>query len=161
MKKSYLHTLIFFIASGLCSLAQTAPPFAWARNCQSFYNGTSGSGNYGTAICTDGNANNYTAGWFNGTIYFDTLTLSSAGANAYYLVSYDSSGNLRWAKQFGGNISLNQDIVYDHAGHIYTTGMFSNTISFDGINFYSTGQLNCHYIARFDTSGNFQWAKIF
>ncbi len=157
--------LLFFLTSILYppgSYSQTAPPFEWATNCLAYYNGSISYANYGTGICTDEHANNYTTGWFNGTIYFDTCTLSAVGQENYFMVSYDSSGNFRWAKQFTGNGSaMATDIVYDQAGHIYTAGEFDDSISFNGFNYFTIGQRTGYYIARFDTAGNFQYAKIF
>src|SRR5262245_41978943 len=108
-----LFYFLVFTLYPIASIAQSGPAFEWAKNSLSYFNGTISYANYGVAICTDEAANNYTLGWFTGTMYFDFDSLVASAENAY-LVSLDSSGNLRWIKHFDcPDNSFPTDLVYD------------------------------------------------
>jgi len=70
---------------------------------------------------------------------------------------------LEWVKPFG---STSTDIAYsvatDATGNIYTTGFFQETVDFDPsaaiFNLTSVGSVDV-FISKFDSAGNFVWAK--
>jgi hypothetical protein len=135
--------------------------FVWAKNLGGTLN------DYGNSIAIDQLGNLLIAGYFTGTADFDpglgTNNLTSAGGIDVFVAKLDASGNLIWAKRWGG-------VEYDHAlavavgssGSVYTAGVFSNLVDFDpgmGItNFYSFGNLDI-FVSKLDSSGNFVWAK--
>ena len=117
-----------------------------------------------TSVATDANGNVFITGRYNSTdITFDTTTLINAGSTFYdlFLVKYDSSGNLLWAKTFG-NIydDLGYCVVADASGNVYVTGYFSaSTIAFDTITLNNFGNDIDVFIAKFDGNGNVLWAE--
>jgi hypothetical protein len=69
-----------------------------------------------------------------------------------------------WAKNFGDYQSEAMATVTDPSGNIYTLGKFSDTGDFDSSsNTFNLTALNLFdsYITKYDSSGNFVWAKSF
>jgi len=137
--------------------------FNWAM-------GIGGSGEENcTALKTDTNGNIYCTGSFQGTVDFDPSTgvtnLTSIGSDDIFVSKFDSSGHLIWVKQIGG---INSDIGYalslDSNNNIFLVGTFNDTVDFDpgaGITDLISQGGNDIFIARFDSNGNFVWAKQF
>ncbi|MBL0074004.1 MAG: hypothetical protein IPP34_20275 [Bacteroidetes bacterium] len=98
MKVSFLTTI--FLSMSIFILAQT-PTFEWAKNM---------GGNYGfpssTTMVTDSFGNILTAGYFQGNVDFDPgpafYYLSSENIAKTFITKTDASGNLIWAKAYGG-----------------------------------------------------------
>ena len=121
----------------------------------------------GYSITTDASNNIYVTGVFSETVDFDpstsTANLVSNGNIDVFLAKYDSNGNYLWAKKIGGrNAETNPDIVIDYAGNICISGIFKDTVDFDPsasvYNLVSSG-LNDVFFAKYDSNGNFLWAK--
>ena len=121
----------------------------------------------GYSITTDNSGNIYTTGYFEGTVDFNpgvgTTNLTSAGFRDIFIQKLDSSGNLLWIKQMGGNnYDFGYSLTIDNKGNIYTTGWFSGTADFDP----GTGTTNLTsvgfgdiFIQKLDASGNLVWVK--
>ncbi len=117
----------------------------------------------GWGICTDANGNAIITGYFNSaTITFGSTTLTSSGSRDLFIVKYDASGNVLWAKSAGGN-SQDQglSVCADAGGNIFVTGYFqSNSITFGSTTLTNAGGANNDFfIAKYDASGNVLWAK--
>ena len=137
--------------------------YLWAK--------TIGGGNIdvGTAIAIDGDDNLYTTGYFRTTVDFDpseagVAELTSPGNDDIFISKLDSDGNFLWANGFG-NVGSDRslDIAVDGAGNVYATGYFSGTIDFDpgvGVaNLVSRNNSPDVFVAKFDTTGAYVWAK--
>jgi hypothetical protein len=116
-------------------------------------------------IASDSNANLYVAGYWNGdSLNFPGTTLFNNGPPAMheiFICSYDSSGNFRWAKSYGGaEMDNGYGVACDNANNVYFTGNFkSSPITFDSYTIPNTsGQYN-YFIAKYDPSGNMIWLK--
>jgi len=136
------------------------PTLEWAKQ-------IGGSSNeLGLAMNVDLAGNVYTAGVFSGTMDFDpgplTLIVTSIGSVDAFITKSDPSGNLIWAKTFGGTLNFVYGITTDAVGNLYLTGSFQDTTDFDpGVNTFnliSAGSWDT-YISKWDTDGNFLWAK--
>lgn len=136
--------------------------FIWAKQ----FAGTSSVNS--NAISIDSSENVYVAGDFFETVDFDpnagTFNLIASGNfNDVFVCKLDSSGNLVWAKQMGGNgIDIARAISIDASGNVLTTGDFRALADFDP----GTGNfpltpigLQDAFISKLDASGNFIWAK--
>jgi hypothetical protein len=133
--------------------------YLWAKR----MGGTSHDYCYGVALDYLGNA--YITGYFWGTSNFNPdgiANLTSAGGSDVFLAKYDTSGNYLWAKRIGGpNSDDGNAVVVDALGNTYVTGSFRATANFnpDGTaNLTSTGNLDI-FLAKYDSSGNYLWAK--
>ncbi|KPL13221.1 MAG: hypothetical protein AMS26_15270, partial [Bacteroides sp. SM23_62] len=115
--------------------------------------------NIGTGIASDTSGNIFITGNFTGTITFGDVPLESGGLGDIFIVKYDGTGNLLWARRAGGgsNIYAN-DIAVDPAGNCYIIGEFYDSASFDGHVVYSTIADDV-FTAKYDTDGNAVWAE--
>ncbi|XWK88153.1 MAG: SBBP repeat-containing protein [Phormidium sp.] len=121
---------------------------AWAK---SF-----GSTNYdkGYGITTDSSGNVYTTGFFYGSATFGTTTLTASGGIDIFVAKLDSSGNVAWAKNFGGNLGETaSSIVTESSGNLYTTGYFNGSATFGSTTLTSLGSYDI-FVAKLDSSGN-------
>ena len=122
----------------------------------------------GGGITIDASNNVFITGYFSGTNQdFDpnagTAYLNSAGGNDIYFAKYDANGNYLWAKQLGSTgDDRGIEISTDATGNVFLIGNFSASVDFDpaaGItNLTSVGAADI-FIAKYNSSGIFQWTK--
>jgi len=156
MKKFLLYTLL--LIAGLM-YGQT---YEWSKTF------TGGTGNIVYAIATD-NANNvYAAGRFNGSVDFDPTSPSgnatAAGGGDLFVVKYASNGAYLWSFQVSNTWSEEaKSIAVDDEGSVYISGGFQTTTDFDPgpdtANLISASSGTRGFIAKYDTNGNYLWAK--
>ncbi|GEM_PF-1155051 len=127
----------------------------------------------GARIEIDRSGNIYIAGWFQSTnVDFDpgtgTALLSTAGGADIFFAKYDKNGNYLWAHRIGSTgISYHDgchDIFLDDRCNVYITGYFYGTnTDFDpgpGTAYLSSqGNSGDIFFAKFDSAGNYIWAK--
>jgi hypothetical protein len=121
------------------------------------------------SITVDTSGNVYTTGYFQGTVDFDpgagTTNLTSAGGNDIFVSKLDSSGNLVWAKGFGGTTyEQGFSISVDNSGNVYTTGDFAGTADFDpgvGVTNLTAIGFADAFVSKLDSTGALIWAKGF
>ena len=135
-------------------------PYAWARS-------SSGSGDESARnITVDKQGNIYHTGVFSGTADFDPgagiANLTSNGMDDIYLARYDSAGHYLWAISIGGaQYDWASMALIDDTGNVYVTGLFGGTVDFDpgpGTDFFTSGFADI-FIAKYDSAGNYLWAK--
>ncbi|MBX3043790.1 MAG: SBBP repeat-containing protein [Ignavibacteriae bacterium] len=124
--------------------------------------GLPGLGNAGgRAISTDDFENTIIAGSFAGNIYIDTVIFNSTTVpnNDIYISKFSPTGTLIWAKQFGGTgDDYARGIDADANGNIYVSGVFSNSVNFDGITLAANGSSDI-FLMKLDSNGNIIWIK--
>ena len=82
-----------------------------------------------------------------------------------FLMKLDNAGNFMWAFGVGGESTggqLGQKIVLDDAANVYVTGYYSADADFDpgaGVAMLECAGIWDVYIAKYDTDGNYTWAK--
>ncbi len=117
--------------------------------------------NNARSITSDALGNIFVAGWFDGTyVKFDTTSLTNGGPEKenFFIVRYDPSVNLVWAKTSTNNYDdLATGIATDDSGHIYVAGNYSDTMVFDGTTLISNGVVNM-FLTKLDTAGTYLWA---
>ncbi len=153
--KKLIFTIAFLFLAFQTTMAQS-PNWQWAT-------GTGGTGfDRGESIAVDGNGNSYIAGWFgSSSIKFGNTTLTRIGGVDIFIVKYDASGNLLWARNAGGT---GDDYVYSIAidvnGNSFITGEFNSlAITFGGITVTNKGGKTDAFLAKYDNAGNPAWAK--
>lgn len=118
-------------------------------------------------IAVDRLDNVYITGRYGETVDFDPgpgiSELDNAGINDAFFAKYDASGNLTWAKKIGGEGNdIGNSVAVDTLGRVYLSGQFMNTVDFDpGDNtsdMTGPGDIDI-FLAQYDASGNFIWAK--
>jgi hypothetical protein len=154
MKKIILVMLVMMVGS----VFGQVPSWAWARSA-----GPTGNEGYGVAY--DGFGNLYAIGGYGPTITFGSTTLTSAGGADGFLVKYDASGNILWARSEGGTgDEQTLALTTDYLGNVYVTGTFTSpTITFGTFTLTLTSGSGVGYcdifIVKYDPSGNVLWAK--
>ncbi len=107
----------------------------WART----WGGAQSDSN--SAVATDSAGNVYIAG---------STSSFGAGGQDVLLLKYDSTGNLVWAKTWGGSgDEAGNGVAVDSSGNVYVTG---GTTSFGGGS-------NDVYLLKFDSAGNLLWSQ--
>lgn len=144
----------------VCKLDATGN-YVWAKDVMS-----STADDWATALKVNA-GNVYVTGQFSGTADADpsavTYTLASNGGYDAFVSKIDASGNLVWAKSFGGTSDDNgRAVAVDGAGKVYVAGSFQNTTDFDpaaatSYTLTSNGS-NDIFILNLDASGNYVWA---
>ena len=146
-----IFNIIIFISSSYVSNGQT---WAWAKS--SIGSGTDNA----YSVATDTSGNVYITGNYGSpTITFGSFTLTNQGG--IYLVKYNASGNVLWAKSSINSTSTNYgwSVKTDKFGNAFVTGYFSSpTIIFGSYTLTNTGGLDA-FLTKYDPNGNVLWAK--
>lgn len=127
----------------------------WAKR------GGNSANDFSYGITVDASGNSYVMGeYLSSSITFGSTTLINAGSSDFYIVKYDSVGNVVWAKGNGGAAGdYGYGITTDASGNIYVTGGFrSSTITFGSTTLTNTGGYDI-YAAKYSSDGNVLWAK--
>ena len=141
----------------------TAGQYQWA-----FRVGGTG-GDVGYQIATDASSSIYVTGYFQGTnIDFDpsgsAANLSSAGGSTdIFVAKYNSAGQYQWAFKIGGtDYDYGTAITINPSGEVFTSGYFQSiNTDFDpgGSAANLSGESGYDlYLAKYNTSGQYQWA---
>ena len=118
----------------------------------------------GYSITTDASGNVYATGDTNYPITIGATTLSHIGGRDMFIIKYDSSGNVLWAKGAGGSgDDYIQSSTTDASGNVYVTGYYNSPyIAFGGstliVNADGWGVTQDMFLVKYDSSGNVLWA---
>lgn len=120
------------------------------------------------------NGSIYVSGTFENTMNFNTPNATgtneviSAGASDIFIAKFDTAGSFIWARRCGGS-SLESDGAGSIAiaqSAICIIGSFANSINFNTPSASATNYLTSSnstdrdaFLAKFDTSGSFIWAR--
>ena len=115
----------------------------------------------GYVVSTDSNGDVYVIGTFaSASITFGTTILHIDGGLDIFIVKYNSSGNVLWAKSEGGNSG---DVCYgasiDVSDNLYVTGCFGSTsITFGTITLTRVAHADL-FLVKYNELGGVVWAK--
>lgn len=114
------------------------------------------------AISIDENGNIYLTGYFKTETKFGSYNFISQGISDAFIVKYDPSGNVVWAKQAGGSDEdEGEGICVDKKNHlIYITGEVHQPGNFDTCYFNTIGFMDI-FVAAYTMDGNAKWVKIY
>lgn len=154
MKKLYI--LIAFTFVSIYANAQT-PNWTWVQS----------ESNNGTETimgsATDSEGNTYVVGNFKeASITFGTTTLTNTmpSINEIFIVKYDGSGNVLWAKAIAHNgIDDIGSIAVDAENNFYLTGTYNSYPIVFGNDTLLTGGGYFSFLVKYNSSGTPIWAK--
>jgi PKD-like domain/Secretion system C-terminal sorting domain len=120
----------------------------------------------GRGICTDASGNVYMVGEYNDSITFGTTVLRSSNYKSAFLVKYNASGTVLWAKRFTGTNSgiTAAKVRCDNAGNIYVVGTFYGIAKYDTVSttIGVSGGSTDIFISKINASnGALLWLKSF
>lgn len=108
------------------------------------------------AIAANENGTVAIAGYFAGTAYFDNHGVTYLDYNDVFVANYDSAGNNLWVRAGkGGQLDVAFALTSDASGNIFSTGMFENSIDFDGNVLSGNGR--DIFLNSYDAAGNLRW----
>lgn len=113
------------------------------------------------AISTDVAGNCYLTGYFTGNSMFSGIMLPSSGYfdSDVFILKYNPSGILVWAKRAGGTSNdIGYGIDVANNGNIFVTGVFHGTKSF-GDNVLTRVSGSNGFVAKFESSGKMTWSR--
>ena len=128
----------------------------WAR-------GVGGTANdLGSAVTTDAAGNVYFSGVYTSptiTLGSFTLTNNNANCSSVFLVKYDPSGNVIWARSPGGpGCLLTTKLITDATGNVYLSGYFWNaSITFGATTLPNSGTYDL-FLVKYNPAGIVVWA---
>ena len=108
-----------------------------------------------------GDGHVFVTGYFNGTVDFDPgpgmIKYSSNGYDDVFLSKFSTSGDLIWARAWGGNnVDYGTGISVDGYGNVYTGGHFQNSVDFapDGGDIHNSNGLYDIFLVKHLSAGN-------
>ncbi len=119
------------------------------------------------SVAADRNGNSIICGWFVDSITFGSYKLGAFPTEAgdFFVVKYDSLGNVLWAKQAVIPNLVNpyngcegRTVATDKIGNIYVAGIFMDTMILDSYTLVGSHTDN-FFLAKYDPDGNVVWAK--
>lgn len=105
------------------------------------------------------NGNVYVVGEFQGTIFFDSLSLTSGNDFDLFLVCYTANGVPQWAVKGGGaEFMSGTAVTVNDAGQVFVGGFFTGRAGIlnDTITAFGGNDL---FLAQLDDQGNVNWLK--
>jgi len=153
-----LYITLFLICNTYFLIAQN---YKWVKTFGS------ASDEFGYSVKTDQEGNVYCTGSFSEFIDMDpgpgTSIISSVGGVDIFIIKYDSSGNLIWAKSLGGKqADEGFALVLDQSGNIYITGYFQKKVDFNpdsGTSMMTAQGSKDLFVLKLNNDGVFLWAK--
>jgi hypothetical protein len=112
------------------------------------------------SIVVDDTGNIVVAGRFSSqTITFDTITLHQQGSMDVFIVKYNETGNVLWAKGAGGGSNDEAYAIdFDADGNIYMAGYFNQHATFGDFMLTTEGSSDM-FLVKYDNSGSIVWAE--
>ena len=117
----------------------------------------------GRSIAVDKNGNVLITGMFGISISFGSISIIGSNLADAFVVKYDQNGIELWANSVKGLTNeQGRCITTDVSGNVFITGSFSSSalhFGTDTIINSSSGNDDDFFIAKYDASGSFLWAR--
>lgn len=113
---------------------------------------------FGIGLTLNNSRNSYITGaFYSATIAFDSYVLTNSGGRDIFIVKYDTSGNVSWAKAVGGTFNDESvGITTDSINSLYITGYFaSSSISLGMTTLTNSGGFDVLTAKLDNTTGTF------
>jgi hypothetical protein len=116
-------------------------------------------------LAMDSSGGVFVTGSFKDSVDFDPASggynLISSGEQDAFLSKFDSSGQFKWARAWGGTSDdEGLSLAINSLGSIFVAGYFSDTVDLDpggDMKIVASNGGNDAYLSSFNTSGNFLW----
>jgi hypothetical protein len=122
--------------------------------------------NFATCMATDKDGNVYLTGRYEDPVTFGSTTLTHSGGDDIFVVKYNSSGEVQWAKRAGTpRGDAGTGIAVDEQGNVYVTGYFSGFIGFDSFTLSASTApsasvfLSDIFVVKYNSNGDVLWAR--
>lgn len=161
------------VGNYFCIKLNPSGNFVWAMPVGGTNNVNTVIGGYGPKISIDNNSGFiYITGAYSSQVDFDPSAASffitppnSGGPEYTFLAKYTLNGNLAWAKYIAESGTVISEIAVDNSGEVNIIGVFSGTLDLDpGPNVFNVSTSpsgDDFYILKYNSNGEFQWAKQF
>ena len=138
-----------------CAKYDAAGHAEWVNNI-----GTNSGSTKGWAVACDPAGNVYACGTTRAKAYLNGTNLfTSRGSEDIILIKFDTHGNYIWHKQIGGSDSDEGFGLAVDGAFLYITGSFEGSAKFTSSFTLHSDDGKDFFLAQYDTSGSFQWAK--
>lgn len=121
----------------------------------------------GRSVAADNAGNVYVTGWYRAaSITVGSFTLHNTnpagGSSDVFLIKYSPTGNVLWAKSFGGpDDDKGNSCAVDAAGNVIVTGYFKpDTLTIEGNKFPNKGSKD-FFVIKYQSDGTLLEAKTF
>ncbi len=116
---------------------------------------------YASSVTTDRFGNIYITGTYDKPFTVQGQTVPSYGATDTFVLSFTRTGELRWAKGMGSSGSESAgSIVAGTKNDVYVAGQFGGKMDLNGATSVTpVGGGTDAFLARYDSSGEFQWIR--
>lgn len=149
---------VFLLITFLFSVITTLKSQTWAW----VQSGTCTSDAIGIGVCADAAGNVYEVGAFNSpTLLIGTTTLTNSLGYEPFIVKYDASGNVIWARTSNSTFNDFQAnaVCTDGTGNVFMLGTYgASMIAFGSFTLNYGGGSNI-FLVKYDPNGNVLWAK--
>jgi hypothetical protein len=117
---------------------------------------------YGSGVTTDGDGNLIAVGLFSDSLQIGATTLISAGNYDVFVVKVNGlTGNVIWAKRFGGlEYEGGNAVRTDASNNIYVTGSFAGSVDFGGGELQAAGTKDM-FVLKLTAAGGHVWSRQF
>ncbi len=94
-----------------------------------------------------------------GGVAYGSVDLGGGTRTGYYIAKFDSTGAYVWSNAFAASSTASSPmLIVDGQGNMILAGSFASTVNFGAGTLTSAGSTDI-FIAKFDPSGTYQWAK--
>jgi gliding motility-associated-like protein len=118
---------------------------------------------YAGQITTTSSGTFYISGtFFSPSITFGSSTLTNPGSTrncSMYIVKYDGTGNVLWAKNSGSDSEEVNGIVTNADKNVYATGRFPHSGTFGTASLSNPYRYPEIFVTKYDSTGNTVWAQ--
>ncbi|WP_372934193.1 SBBP repeat-containing protein [Mariniphaga sediminis] len=113
----------------------------------------------GSGLVSDSNDNIFMIGAYQSSeITFGVTTFHNSGGIDYFMLQFDSSGNLIWMrKAMGDGNEIGRGIDIDQNGNLYVTGTFSGTYATFELTTLTGNGYDNMFIIKYNSLGHLQW----
>jgi hypothetical protein len=112
------------------------------------------------SVTADSSGNVFVAGYFNGTVSFGGVNLTSIGSSDIFVAKYSPSGTGIWAARFGGaGDDQARAIAVDRNGDVLVTGYFSLSCAFGANSYTALGTTDAFVLKLSGANGSVLWSK--